>query len=152
MGRDKPEKVDVRILITTKQNLKDLVDKNYLREDFYHRIAVLQIRIPPLRERAEDIPLLFSHFIKKASGTEGVPVPKIPESTLAAMMHYSWPGNVRELINSVKRMVITAHNGVIGSFADDAIPAADPLAHCPLFRSATQMMVSRIEDHLSSGL
>lgn len=131
LGRDKPEKVDVRLLITTKQNLKDLVYKKYLREDFYHRIAVLQIRIPPLRERADDIPILASHFIKKASRTEGVTIPKITENTLAAMVRYSWPGNVRELINAVKRMIVTANNGVIGPFSDDSMPAADHLLSLP---------------------
>ncbi|MBN2321322.1 MAG: sigma-54-dependent Fis family transcriptional regulator [Acidobacteria bacterium] len=148
LGRDKPEKVDVRLLITTKQNLRDLVNKNYLREDFYHRIAVLQIRIPPLRERADDIPLLVSYFIKKASTIEGVPVPKIPENSLAAMLRYSWPGNVRELINSVRRMVITAHNGVIGSFSDDAIPAADHLLSLPSSHGLLRTELEKTEKNI----
>jgi two-component system C4-dicarboxylate transport response regulator DctD len=145
LGRDKPEKVDVRLLITTKQNLKDLVDKKYLREDFYHRIAVLQIRIPSLRERAEDIPLLVSHFIKKASKTEGVPVPGITESTLAAMMHHSWPGNVRELINYVRRMIITAQNGLISSFLNEAMPAAEHLPSLPYSQGLLRTELERTE-------
>ncbi len=131
LGKDKPKKVDVRLLITTKQDLKDLVDKRYLREDFYHRIAVLQVRIPPLRERTEDIPLLVSYFIKKAANIEEVAVPEIPEKTLAAMIGYSWPGNVRELINCVKRMIITTHNGVIGIFPYDESFKADTLLSLP---------------------
>ncbi len=131
LGKDKPRKVDVRILITTKQDLKDLMAKKYLREDFYHRIAVLQIRIPPLRERAEDIPLLVSHFIKKTANIDGVPLPVIPEETLAKMTSYSWPGNVRELINTVKRMIITTHKGVIGSFSHDESFKIDNLLSLP---------------------
>ena len=148
LGRDKFEKVDVRLLITTKQNLKDLVNKKYLREDFYHRIAVLQVWIPPLRERTEDIPILVSHFIKKASKSEGVPVPRMAENTLAAMMRYSWPGNVRELRNSVKRMIITMHNGVIGSFSDDIVPVAEHLPSLPSSHGLLRTELEKTEKNI----
>jgi two-component system C4-dicarboxylate transport response regulator DctD len=148
LGKDKPQKVDVRILITTKQDLKDLVDKRYLREDFYHRIAVLQIRIPPLRERAEDIPLLVSHFIKKASNIEGIPVPEVPANTLVAMTRYAWPGNVRELINSSKRMIITAHDGMIGSFPDEDNPKVDHLLSLPSTSGLLRAELEKTEKHI----
>lgn len=119
LGKDEPRKVDIRLLITTKQALRERVREGSMREDFYHRIVVLSIPVPPLRERPEDIPLLISHFLKQAAGRSDVPVPEIPEQALAEMLRHAWPGNVRELKHAVERMVITAHNGVAGPFAMD---------------------------------
>lgn len=116
LGADKPRKVDIRLLATTKTDLSLLVEQGKMREDFYHRIMVLRLMIPPLRERVEDIPLLAAHFLKTFSQKCSIPVPKIPEETFAKMMRYSWPGNVRELKNAIERMVITSHRGITGSF------------------------------------
>ncbi len=110
LGKDKSRKVDIRLLTTTKENLKELVKKGRMREDFYHRIMVLTIIVPSLRERLEDIPLLLAYFIRQSAEKNGVPVPKINERTLAEVIRYQWPGNVRELKNTVERMVITAQN------------------------------------------
>jgi len=119
LGDDEPRKVDIRLLATTKVDLQDEVRRGRMREDFYHRIAVLSIVVPPLRERREDIPLLISHFLKQAAARNGVPMPHVPEKTLADMVHHAWPGNVRELKNAVERMVITGHSGSTGPFAAD---------------------------------
>jgi len=119
LGQDTPRKVDIHLLATTKMDLKEQVQQGRMREDFYHRIMVLTITVPPLRDRIEDIPLLASYFLKYASDQAGTPVPKIPEETFAAMMRHSWPGNVRELKNAVERMVITSHDGIAGSFELD---------------------------------
>ena len=116
LGRDRPRQVDVRLLTTTQHDLRDAVRDGSLREDFYHRIAVLSITVPPLRSRTEDIPVLASHFAKCAAEGTGIPVPEIPETTLADMMRYAWPGNVRELRNVVQRLVITSHAGLAGPF------------------------------------
>ena len=125
LGGDTPRKVDIRLLATTKVSLQDEVRKGRMREDFYHRIAVLSIAVPPLRERREDIPLLASHFLKHAASRNNVPVPSIPERTLSEMLRHNWPGNVRELKNAIERMVITGQAGEAGPFTlDDSFAGA----------------------------
>jgi two-component system C4-dicarboxylate transport response regulator DctD len=119
VGKDEPRKVNVRLLATAKTDLKEHVRNGTTREDFYHRIVVLTICVPPLRERTEDIPLLISHFLKAAAAQSGIPVPNIPEESLAQMLRHDWPGNVRELKHAIQRMVITSHGGVAGPFAPD---------------------------------
>lgn len=119
LGKDEPVEVDIRLLATSKENLQEKVRQGSMREDFYHRIVVLTIVVPPLRERSEDIPFLVSHFMKAAASGAGIPVPEVPEQTFAEMLRYSWPGNVRELKNAVERMVITSHKGISGPFALD---------------------------------
>lgn len=119
LGSDEFRKVDVRILSTTKADLAELVRQGRMRGDFYHRIVVLRLHVPPLRDRREDIPLLLSHFMRKAAERCGTPVPRVPEETLDAMLSHAWPGNVRELRNAAERLVITAHDGVVGRFDVD---------------------------------
>lgn len=119
LGKDEPRKVDIRLLATTKQDLEAHVRQGRMREDFYHRIMVLSIPVPPLRERAEDVPLLVSHFLKYAANRSGLPIPKIPEDVFSEMLRYPWPGNVREVKNVVERMVITSQDGIAGPFSRD---------------------------------
>jgi two-component system C4-dicarboxylate transport response regulator DctD len=119
LGKDTPRKVDVRLLATAKTDPRELVKKGQMREDFYHRIAVLSIAVPPLRERPEDVPLLISFFLRQAAERNGIPVPAISEETLRAMLQHTWPGNVRELKHAVERMVITSYGGVAGPFRCD---------------------------------
>jgi len=116
LGSDTTKEVDIRLLLATKVNLLELVRKGEMREDFYHRVVVLTVQVPSLRERREDIPLLLSHFLKEASERSGVSVPRVPEEILDSMLKYPWPGNVRELKNSVERMVLTARDGIAGNF------------------------------------
>ncbi len=119
LGKDEPQRADIRLVATTKVNLMDLVREGRMRRDFYHRIFVFTIMAPPLRERPEDLPLLISHFTKLAASRNNIPVPEIPERTLAAMLRYSWPGNVRELKHTIEKMVITSTNKIIGEFTED---------------------------------
>lgn len=119
LGQDDPVKVDIRLIATTKVDLKKQVSEGLMREDFYHRIMVLPINAPPLRERTEDIPLLISYFIKQAANRNGILVPNMSEKSLKEMIRYSWPGNVRELKHAVERMVITARDGITGDFSFD---------------------------------
>jgi len=119
LGKDKPHKVDIRLVVTTNHNLEALVRKEKMRKDFYHRILVLTVMVPPLRERIEDIPLLVSHFMKQSASRSGMPLPEVPDETLEEMMRYSWPGNVREIKHTIERMVITSTNGVVGPFKAD---------------------------------
>jgi two-component system C4-dicarboxylate transport response regulator DctD len=121
LGQDQPVKIDVRFLATTKSNLQDGVRQGTIREDFYHRIVVLSVAVPPLRDRSDDIPLLIAHFLKAAAGRSGIPIPEVPERTLGLLMRHTWPGNVRELKAAVERMVITSSKGIAGSFTQDEL-------------------------------
>ena len=98
-------KVDVRIVVATKKDLWQLVQTNQFREDLFHRLNVVKVRIPPLRERSEDIPLLVGHFIQKfAKGRDFAVTPEV----LEALQGYSWPGNVRELEHAIERSIALA--------------------------------------------
>jgi two-component system C4-dicarboxylate transport response regulator DctD len=131
LGQDKPRKVDIRLLATSKVDLQEEVRQRRMREDFYHRIMVLTIVVPPLRERHEDIPLLISHFFRQAADRKGIPVPEISEQTLVAMLRHAWPGNVRELKNAVERMVVTSLHGEAGSFTPDETFGSTSLLSLP---------------------
>ncbi len=131
LGSDRPRTVDIRLVCASNAELSDEVRRGAMREDFYHRIMVLNIRVPPLRERVEDIPLLVSHFMRRAAERNGVPVPAVPEQTLAEMMGHHWPGNVRELKNAVERLVITSRDGRAGGFTPDMRFDAERLLSVP---------------------
>jgi DNA-binding NtrC family response regulator len=110
IGATQPVKVDVRVVIATKKDLWQLVQEKQFREDLFHRLNVVKIRIPPLRERSEDIPLLSAHFIQKYSKGRGFAV--TPE-VLEALQGYSWPGNVRELEHAIERAIALAGDDLV---------------------------------------
>jgi len=119
LGSDRPRTVNIRLVCASNVDLEAEVRRGAIREDFYHRIMVLSIRVPPLRERAEDVPLLVAHFLRRAADRNGVPMPAVAEETLSEMTAHSWPGNIRELKNAVERMLITARDGAVGGFTPD---------------------------------
>jgi two-component system C4-dicarboxylate transport response regulator DctD len=131
LGKDEPQKVDIRLVATTKVNLLDLVREGRLRRDFYHRIVAFTIMAPPLRERPEDLPLLISHFTQNASRRNNIPVPDFPERTLNAMLRFTWPGNIRQLKHTIEKMVITSTNGIIGEFTEEENPDFTRLLSLP---------------------
>jgi PAS domain S-box-containing protein len=94
---------DLRIIAATNRNLTEEVRRGRLREDFYYRIHIIPIHLPPLRERREDIPLLIQHFLQSLSDDDTLPI--MPEHAIQAMMQRAWPGNVRELQNAVHRFI-----------------------------------------------
>jgi two-component system, NtrC family, C4-dicarboxylate transport response regulator DctD len=145
LGSDRPRKVDIRLVTASNVDLGEEVRRGAIREDFYHRIAVLSIPVPPLRERADDVALLVSRFLKLAADRNGIPVPRVPEDTLAEMMAYPWPGNVRELKNAVERMVITSREGVAGSFVPDLHVAAERLVSLPAGGGRLRDEMERVE-------
>jgi two-component system response regulator PilR (NtrC family) len=97
--------VDVRVIASTNRDLKRMVAEGQFREDFFYRISVIPIHVPPLREREEDIELLARHFLRKFSAKMGKALRDIDPAALAVMTSYSWPGNVRELENAIERAV-----------------------------------------------
>ncbi len=105
VGGNKVRSVDVRILAATNKILLDEVANGNFREDLYYRLNVFTIRIPPLRERKDDVPLLIDRFVKDISNTIGKPVTKIRDEVVMILMNYSWPGNVRQLQNVLERTI-----------------------------------------------
>ncbi|HXF93920.1 MAG TPA: sigma-54 dependent transcriptional regulator [Nitrospiraceae bacterium] len=105
VGATKPIAVDVRIIAATNLNLAEEVRAKRFREDLYYRLNVIEIRLPPLRERREDIPLLVDAFLKKCAEARGKQVQGVSEAALALLVDYAWPGNVRELENVIERAV-----------------------------------------------
>ncbi|WP_022854270.1 sigma 54-interacting transcriptional regulator [Thermodesulfatator atlanticus] len=113
LGASKPEKVDVRIIAATNQELETLVQKGLFRQDLFYRINVARIHLPPLRERREDIPLLVEHFIEKFRASKGKNIIGITEEALRILMEYDFPGNVRELENIIEYCFIICKEGLI---------------------------------------
>jgi len=108
VGSTKSIPVDVRIIAATNLNLADEVKAKHFREDLYYRLNVIEIRLPPLRDRRDDIPLLVETFLHKCAKANRKPLQGISESSLALLIDYSWPGNVRELENIIERAVTLA--------------------------------------------
>jgi len=105
--------VDVRIISASNRNIKDDVSRGEFREDLFYRLDVIQMEVPPLRERLDDIPLLVSHFIKKYGGNRGDTHIKLSPEVWKAFYSYHWPGNVRELENVIERAVVLSSSGTI---------------------------------------
>jgi formate hydrogenlyase transcriptional activator len=108
LGNPKPIRVDTRIIVATHRNLEQRIAEGSFREDLFYRLNVFPIRIPPLRERAEDIPLLVWRFVEEFSRAFGKTVDAIPRANLEALQRYHWPGNIRELRNVVESAMIVA--------------------------------------------
>jgi two-component system response regulator AtoC len=106
VGETRPRKVDVRVLAATARDLCEEVERGSFRDDLYYRLNVVELHLPALRERAEDIPLLAAHFIRKISTREGRPVPALAPDALEVLTGYAWPGNVRELENFLEKTLI----------------------------------------------
>ncbi len=106
VGSDKDIKVDVRVVAATNKNLKKEIEDGKFREDLYHRLAVILIKVPPLNDRRDDIPLLVEHFSSKIAEEQGSPVKKFSKKAIQLLKAYDWTGNIRELRNVVERLII----------------------------------------------
>ena len=106
LGSSQTTRVDVRIIAATNQNLEQMVAERRFRMDLYYRLNVFPILLPPLRERASDIPLLIDHFLRTIGGRYGKSIDHISDDVMSALMSYDWPGNIRELQNFIERSVI----------------------------------------------
>jgi two-component system, NtrC family, response regulator PilR len=114
VGGNVEETVDVRIIAATNRDLAERVGRGEFREDLYYRINVIPVRLPPLRERREDIPLLVDHFLRKLAERAGGPPRRISTEAIGLLEAYPWPGNVRELENLLERAVALSASPVIG--------------------------------------
>src|SRR5688572_3635655 len=98
--------VDVRVIAATNQDLEEMVHQRAFRADLFYRLNVFPIRVPPLRERAEDVPLLIAHFVRRFAERQGKKIENVPDEVIATLKRCSWPGNVRELQNVIERAVV----------------------------------------------
>ncbi len=121
VGSDRDIDVDVRVVAATNKNLREEIRLGNFREDLYHRIGVIIIRVPPLRERAEDIPLLVDYFLEQICTENNMPGIEIDGDALAALQKMPWSGNIRELRNAVERLVV---------LSEGRITAADVAEYC----------------------
>jgi transcriptional regulator with GAF, ATPase, and Fis domain len=126
LGGTRTLKADVRVIAATNRDLKSAIARGTFREDLYYRLAVFDIALPALRERADDIPLLVAGFLEEIGRTVGRPAAGISQGALDALTRHAWPGNVRELRNAIERAVILCEGGVIEA------------AHLPRFESAAK--------------
>ncbi|MFC5682835.1 sigma-54-dependent transcriptional regulator [Flavobacterium sp. MAHUQ-51] len=106
VGADKDIKVDVRVVAATNKDLKKEIEEGRFREDLYHRLAVILIKVPSLNDRRDDIPLLVSHFAEKIASEQGTAVKKFSDEAIKLLQAYDWTGNIRELRNVVERLII----------------------------------------------
>jgi transcriptional regulator with PAS, ATPase and Fis domain len=141
VGSAKPVKVDVRIIAASNQDLASLVKEGKFREDLFYRLNVVEIKLPPLSERREDIPLLVNHFISKYSKEMSRHIKGVDNETMKLLMSYEWKGNVRELENVIERAVIFAN--------DDYITVKDLP---PNIRTSEDLFVNNIPDDLKDAV
>ena len=119
LGSTRTQRVDVRVIAATNRDLESMVSEGTFRSDLYYRLNVFPIRIPPLRERPEDIPMLVRHFVQRFSSRLKRQIDTIPAATMSALQQWSWPGNVRELEHVIERAVILSSGRVL------QVPLAD---------------------------
>jgi two-component system nitrogen regulation response regulator GlnG len=147
VGGRTPIRTDVRIIAATNRDLRQLIGQGLFREDLYYRLNVVPLRLPPLRERVEDIPDLARHFLRKAE-EEGLPHKSLDTEALDILRRHRWPGNVRELENLVRRLAVL-HSG-------EAIPASaiaaelkEPVRAAPGEDGQPQSLAGSVEQYLT---
>jgi two-component system, NtrC family, C4-dicarboxylate transport response regulator DctD len=143
LGTNERRKLDLRVVAATKVDLGDPAARGSFREDLYYRLNVVTLRIPPLRERREDIPLLFAHFLKRAADRFGRPVPEITVAVRDHLARHDWPGNVRELLHFADRTAlglapepVAAPGPVLAAAAGGTLPERVDAFEAELIRAA----------------
>jgi len=134
IGSNESIKVDVRLIAATNRNLESLIAEGKFRQDLYFRLKVGTLRLPPLRERKDDIPMLVNHFLRDFNERYGKKVSELSKGVWKALEHYSWPGNVRELRNQIESMIVVDADGILGL---DDLQEGDALKSAGLARSAS---------------
>ncbi len=122
VGGQRPVKVDVRVLSATSRNLSEEIAAGRFREDLYYRLNVVPVRLPPLRERREDIPELVAHFLARFAAERRIPTPTLSSEAMAALQAHDWAGNVRQLRNIIERTIILAPGDRVGCIEVDLLP------------------------------
>ena len=112
VGGEKSIPIDVRVIAATNKNLRDEITKGNFREDLYHRIGVIVVRVPALRDHAQDVPLLADHFIRTICAEYGIPPKRIESNALRELQAMRWSGNIRELRNVIERLIILSEERI----------------------------------------
>ncbi len=130
VGSERPRKTQARVIAATHRPIEELIRQGQFREDLYFRLRVVEINLPPLRERTEDIPILAEHLLARASRELGKDVRIIPPRVMQLLQEHSWPGNVREMENAITRAVVLAHGPALSPdhFALQGLPGAQRAA------------------------
>jgi two-component system response regulator GlrR len=154
VGADRPVDIDVRFIATTNKDLQAEVERGAFRRDLFYRLSVMPIRVPPLRERREDIPLLAKHFLEQANRRCKKNVRTIPPESLHALVRYPWPGNVRELENVMERAAIVCTGDALVDIERFLAPGG---AHAAVdlslpFRDAKARVIEEFERTYVAGL
>ncbi len=147
IGSNQPIDVDFRLITATRRDLEKRIETGTFRRDFFYRINVIGISIPPLRDRKTDIPLLIEHFLRKYSHETTKYVDRVLREAQTRLMEYNWPGNVRELENAIERAVVLSKSRTLG--VDDFMFLRVPLTHTPEERSLEAMEKAHIQRILS---
>jgi len=137
-------KVDVRVIAATNKNLAEEIKQGNFREDLYYRLNVIPIKVPPLRERASDIPLLVSHFIERFCRENGKRKKQISEGAMQLLIGYNWYGNVRELKNIIERLIIMVPDNLI---TPSDIREAIPIGDAPVKENPGSSLRERVEEY-----
>jgi DNA-binding NtrC family response regulator len=154
IGGDRAVEVDVRFVATTNKDLHAEVERGAFRRDLFYRLSVMPVRVPPLRERAGDVPLLALHFLERSAHRAKKAVRTITPAAMAALCRYAWPGNVRELENVLERAVIVAKGDTIADVERFLTPEAErPRVDLSLpFRDAKARVVEEFERAYVAGV
>jgi two-component system nitrogen regulation response regulator NtrX len=115
--------VDVRVVSSSTRDLRQEIELSRFREDLYHRLNVVPVRVPSLADRRDDIPILVTHFMKRLSAASGLPTREVSDEAMAVLQAYNWPGNVRQLRNIVERLLILATDDAAGVISADLLPS-----------------------------
>ena len=155
VGGRQPIKANVRIIAATHRGLRNAIRLGQFREDLFYRLNVVPIRLPPLRERAEDIPLLARHFLDRAR-EDGLPSKMLDQSAIDRMRQHAWPGNVRELENLMRRLAAlcpeeTITAGIVDTELAEATPSISPAADHPA-RDEAETLSRAVERHIKEFL
>ncbi|NVN89884.1 MAG: sigma-54-dependent Fis family transcriptional regulator [Desulfuromonadales bacterium] len=151
VGGSKSSRIDVRVLSATSRDLEADIRNGRFREDLFFRLNVFCLRLPPLRERVEDIPLLAEHFLSACFGERGTEKPRIEPDAMRSLMAYGWPGNIRELENAIEHAAIVCEGGLI---SDSCLPLS--IGSAGVSRSVTDseedLSIKKAEDAMERDL
>lgn len=155
VGGNQVINVNVRVVSATNQNLKQLIQKGTFREDLYYRLNVITVKLPPLRERKEDVPLLIQHFLGRIAQKQDAPVKEVHPQALQLLQSHDWPGNVRELENEIERMAALSRETItvdhIGAVIHAAVNQKNQVHSKPL-REIVKRAVEEIEEDVISSV
>lgn len=142
-------RTDVRLITATNRDLRKQIEGGAFREDLYYRLNVIQIAVPPLRQRGEDVLLLLRYYLQRASEAHRLPIPELTPDAEAVLLHYHWPGNIRELKNLTERLVVRAHEAPVKV---DDLPREARAESAPAVAVATTLVAEDPDSRISGML